>query len=58
MLDPAHLGNTDNMQNLLELLQHTNQELQKTLAELSKLAGTGKFTGAWNRRRFKRPWSM
>jgi diguanylate cyclase (GGDEF)-like protein/hemerythrin-like metal-binding protein len=53
MLDPARMGNIDKMQKLLELLQHTNQESQKTLAELSKLAGTDKLTGAWNRRRFE-----
>ena len=34
-------------------LQHTNQELQKNLAELSTLASTDRLTGAWNRRRLE-----
>jgi diguanylate cyclase (GGDEF)-like protein/hemerythrin-like metal-binding protein len=37
----------------LEQLQHTNHELQKTLAELDRLASTDKLTGAWNRRRLE-----
>ncbi|MDI1244830.1 MAG: diguanylate cyclase [Rhodoferax sp.] len=53
MLDTARMGNIDKMQKSLEFLQHSNQELQKTLAELSKLASTDKLTGAWNRRRLE-----
>lgn len=53
MLDTARMGNIDKMQKSLELLQNTNQELQKTLVELSKLASTDKLTGAWNRRRLE-----
>jgi len=53
MLDSARMGNTDTMQKSLEILQHTNQELQNTLTELSKLASTDKLTGAWNRRRLE-----
>ncbi|MDD2919898.1 diguanylate cyclase [Rhodoferax sp.] len=53
MLDTARMGDIDKMQKSLELLQNTNQELQKTLVELSKLASTDKLTGAWNRRRLE-----
>lgn len=53
MLDTARMGNIDKMQKSLEFLQHTNQELQKTLVELSKLASTDRLTGAWNRRRLE-----
>lgn len=37
----------------MERLQQTNQELQKTLVELGRLASTDKLTGAWNRRRLE-----
>jgi len=53
MLDTLRAGNIDKMQRSLALLQHTNQELQKNLVELSKLASTDKLTGAWNRRRLE-----
>lgn len=53
MLDTARLGDINKMQKSLELLQNTNQELQRTLIELSKLASTDKLTGAWNRRRLE-----
>ncbi|OGB58393.1 MAG: hypothetical protein A2496_00560 [Burkholderiales bacterium RIFOXYC12_FULL_60_6] len=53
MLDTARLGNIDKLQKSLEQLQHTNQELQKNLAELSTLASTDRLTGAWNRRRLE-----
>lgn len=53
MLDTARLENIEKMQKSLELLQNTNQELQKTLVELSQLASTDKLTGVWNRRRLE-----
>jgi diguanylate cyclase (GGDEF)-like protein/hemerythrin-like metal-binding protein len=37
----------------LDRLQQTNQELQKTLASIDRLARTDKLTGAWNRRRLE-----
>jgi len=53
MLDTARMGNINKMQKSLAHWQRTNQELQKTLVELSKLASTDKLTGAWNRRRLE-----
>ncbi len=53
MLDTARLENIEKMQKSLESLQSTNQELQKNLVELSRLASTDKLTGAWNRRRLE-----
>jgi len=53
MLETARLDNLESMQKSLESLQHTNQELQKNLVELSQLASTDKLTGAWNRRRLE-----
>ena len=53
MLDTARLDNLESMQKSLESLQHTNQELQKNLVELSRMASTDKLTGAWNRRRLE-----
>jgi diguanylate cyclase (GGDEF)-like protein/hemerythrin-like metal-binding protein len=53
MLDTARLDTLESMEKSLESLQHTNQELQKNLVELSRLAGTDKLTGAWNRRRLE-----
>ncbi|MFZ2814283.1 MAG: diguanylate cyclase [Rhodoferax sp.] len=53
MLDTARHDNLEAMQKSLENLQHTNQELQKNLVELSRLASTDKLTGAWNRRRLE-----
>lgn len=41
------------MRQTLEKLQQTNQELQVSLVELDRLAGTDKLTGAWNRRRLE-----
>jgi len=49
MLNTARMGNIDKMHQSLQRLQSTNQVLQKSLAELSKLASTDKLTGAWNR---------
>ena len=53
MFDTARLENVEKMETSLAQLQHTNQELQKTLVELSQLASTDKLTGAWNRRRLE-----
>lgn len=53
VLDTARLENIEKMQKSLDQLQRTNQELQKNLAELSRLASTDKLTGAWNRRRLE-----
>lgn len=41
------------MRQTLDELQLTNQELQKTMVELDRLASTDKLTGAWNRRRLE-----
>ncbi len=41
------------MRQSLERLQQSNQELQKTVAELRHLAGIDKLTGSWNRRRLE-----
>ncbi len=41
------------MRQSLEQLQQTNQELQKSLAAMDRLASTDKLTGAWNRRRLE-----
>jgi diguanylate cyclase (GGDEF)-like protein/hemerythrin-like metal-binding protein len=41
------------MRQSLDQLQRSNQELQKTLVELDRLASTDKLTGAWNRRRLE-----
>lgn len=53
MLDTARLDTLESMEKSLQSLQHTNQELQKNLVELSRLASTDKLTGAWNRRRLE-----
>lgn len=37
----------------LERLQHANQQLQESMVQLNRLAGTDKLTGAWNRRRLE-----
>ena len=41
------------MRQSLERLHQTNQQLQETLVDLERLAGTDKLTGAWNRRRLE-----
>jgi diguanylate cyclase (GGDEF)-like protein/hemerythrin-like metal-binding protein len=53
MLDTAGHENISKMRESLERLQLTNQDLQSTLVELDRLAGTDKLTGAWNRRRLE-----
>ena len=53
MLDTAGYQNMSKMRESLERLQRTNQDLQKTLVELDRLASTDKLTGAWNRRRLE-----
>lgn len=51
VIDLARHQNVVKLQEALERLQLTNQELQKNLAELDHLASTDKLTGTWNRRR-------
>lgn len=41
------------MQQTLDRLQRSNQELRRTVVELEQVAGTDKLTGAWNRRRLE-----
>ncbi len=53
MLETGAHENASNMRESLERLQQTNQELQKTLVELDRLASTDKLTGTWNRRRLE-----
>jgi len=53
MLDTLRVGTIEALQQSLEHLQNTNQELQKSLVDLSQLASTDKLTGAWNRRRLE-----
>ena len=53
MLDTVRVGTIEKLQQSLEHLQNTNQELQKSLVDLSQLASTDKLTGAWNRRRLE-----
>lgn len=52
VIDLTRHQNVVKLQEALERLQLTNQELQKNLAELDHLASTDKLTGTWNRRRF------
>jgi diguanylate cyclase (GGDEF)-like protein/hemerythrin-like metal-binding protein len=51
MINLARHQNVVKLQEALEGLQRTNQELQKNLTELDHLASTDKLTGTWNRRR-------
>jgi diguanylate cyclase (GGDEF)-like protein/hemerythrin-like metal-binding protein len=51
VIDLARHQNVVKLQEALERLQLTNQQLQKNLAELDHLANSDKLTGAWNRRR-------
>lgn len=53
LLDTSRQEDVANMRQSLERLQQSNQELQKSLVELDRLASTDKLTGAWNRRRFE-----
>ncbi len=53
LLDNSRQEDVANMRQSLERLQQSNQELQKSLVELDRLASTDKLTGAWNRRRFE-----
>ena len=53
MLDISRQEDVAEMRQSLDRLQQTNQELQKTLVELDRLASTDKLTGAWNRRRLE-----
>ncbi len=53
MIDISRQEATAEMRASLERLQETNQELQKSLVELNRLASTDKLTGAWNRRRLE-----
>ena len=52
-LDLSKQANVAELRQSLERLQQANQELQKTLVELDRLASTDKLTGAWNRRRLE-----
>jgi len=51
MIDVSRQEAVSELRQSLHRLQQTNQELQKTLVELDRLASTDKLTGAWNRRR-------
>jgi diguanylate cyclase (GGDEF)-like protein/hemerythrin-like metal-binding protein len=51
MLDISRQEAVSELRRSLEQLQQSNQELQKALAELDRLASTDKLTGTWNRRR-------
>ncbi|MBI2748854.1 MAG: diguanylate cyclase [Burkholderiales bacterium] len=53
VVDLSNQDTIAEMRQSLKRLQHTNQELQKSLLELDILAGTDKLTGAWNRRRLQ-----
>jgi len=53
MLDISLQEYVAKMRQFLDQLQQSNQELQKTLVELDRLASTDKLTGAWNRRRLE-----
>jgi diguanylate cyclase (GGDEF)-like protein/hemerythrin-like metal-binding protein len=53
MLDISLQEYIAEMRQSLDQLQQSNQELQKTLVELDRLASTDKLTGAWNRRRLE-----
>jgi diguanylate cyclase (GGDEF)-like protein/hemerythrin-like metal-binding protein len=53
MLDIAGHEDISKMRESLGLLQQTNQDLQSSLVELERLAGTDKLTGTWNRRRLE-----
>ncbi len=53
VLDISRQEDVADMRQSLDRLQETNQELQKTLVELDRLASTDKLTGAWNRRRLE-----
>jgi diguanylate cyclase (GGDEF)-like protein/hemerythrin-like metal-binding protein len=51
VIDLARHQNVVKLQEALERLQLSNQQLQKDLAELDHLASTDKLTGTWNWRR-------
>ncbi len=53
MLPVAGHEAVEGMLQSLDRLQQTNQELQKTLASIERLARTDQLTGAWNRRRLE-----
>ncbi|WP_301102372.1 diguanylate cyclase [Propionivibrio sp.] len=53
MLDINRQEEAEDMRQALERLQQSNQELQRTLVELDRLASTDKLTCAWNRRRLE-----
>ena len=53
MLPLAGQNAVDGMLQSLDRLQQTNQELQKTLTSIDRLARTDRLTGAWNRRRLE-----
>ncbi len=53
MLDMTGPQDVSALRQSLEQLRKTNQDLQKTLLELDRLARTDKLTGAWNRRRLE-----
>ena len=53
VLHTASQGNTSKVQESLEKLYQTNQELQKTLIELDHMVSTDNLTGVWNRRRLE-----
>ena len=53
IIDIARQETDANVRKALQRLQQTNQDLQKTLVELDRLASTDRLTGAWNRRRLE-----
>ena len=53
MLDNAQDDAVAELRLSLEQLQQTNQDLQRTLVELDRLASSDELTGAWNRRRLE-----
>lgn len=53
ILDISRQEHVEEMRLSVEQLQQANQELQRTVVELDRLASTDKLTGAWNRRRLE-----
>lgn len=53
IFDTRHQEAVAEMRNSLGRLQRINEDLQKSLIELDRLARTDKLTGAWNRRRLE-----
>ncbi|MDR3411126.1 MAG: diguanylate cyclase [Formivibrio sp.] len=53
VLDISKQADIAELRHSLNLLQQTNHELRKTLAELGLQASTDTLTGAWNRRRLE-----